>query len=70
MAVMAKKRVRAGYNVNVYLDSELGKVIDRFLREHRPKTDKTGLTEAALIKFLGDCGYWPPPPSSPATIED
>jgi hypothetical protein len=58
------KRVRKGYNVNVWIDSVLGAAAEHFLEQHEPRTDKTGLVEVALKKFLTDCGFYPPPPAS------
>jgi hypothetical protein len=59
-----RKRVRKGYNLQVWIDSLVGECAERFLREHEPRTDKTGLAEAALKKFLTEYGYWPPPPAN------
>lgn len=63
----APKRVRKGYHVNVYIDPVLGAAFDRFLAQHKPRTDKTGATELAFEKLLSEFGYWPssdPPPSA------
>ncbi len=55
------KRVRKGYNLNVWIDSELGRVVEAMLAGIEPATDKTALVELALRNLAKSQGYWPPP---------
>ena len=57
-----KARKKKNYHVQVDISDEVGAAFDRFLATHIPTTKKGAAIEAALLKYLGDLGYWPPPP--------
>ena len=68
MAVPRKQRPggkakpkRKGRNVNVWLNGPLGRALESALQTQRPRTDLTGMVEAALEEYLSKRGFWPLP---------
>ncbi len=55
-------RVRTGYNLNVWIDSELGESFEEALKRIEPRTSKTALLEMLLREHLRSKGFWPPAP--------
>jgi hypothetical protein len=55
------KRIRKGYNLNVWINPALGNVIDAYLATTRPRSDKTAVVEMALEEMFKAKGLWPPP---------
>jgi hypothetical protein len=55
------KRLHKGVNLNIWIDGRLAEAFERFIEEHRPRTDKTAAVEHALEKMLTELSYWPPP---------
>lgn len=45
-----------------HLPADLRAALERYIDDARPPTDKSKVMRVALEEFLGQQGYWPPPP--------
>jgi hypothetical protein len=48
-------------NLNVFIRPGTGQAIRAYLASTDPRVSKTSAVESALISFLEDKGFWPPP---------
>lgn len=70
MLVMAKKRQddsekpkphrAAKYILYARLPPALGDVLETYIRQTKPRPDKTAVVELALEEYLARVGFWPP----------
>lgn len=56
----AKKPVRSGKPLNVWIGVDLRDALDAFIESTDPKTNVTATIESALKKLLQEKGFWPP----------
>jgi hypothetical protein len=68
MPFMAKKKPPRGtgrtprYILYARIDVALGEVLDRYVRDTKPRPSATSVTELALQEYFERLGLWPPPP--------
>jgi hypothetical protein len=55
---------RSGENLNVWVQSQIARRLRAYLASTDPRVSKTSAVESALISFLEDKGFWPPPAGS------
>ncbi len=55
------KRKRIGRNVNVYIDTRIGKVLDKYVEDALPRTTVTAVIEKALLNLFQSEGKWSSP---------
>lgn len=60
----AKRNVRSGSPVNVYIDEDLRTAVDAFISAHNLKDEHPAslrsTVEASLRQYLKEKGFWPP----------
>ncbi len=53
-------RIRTGYNINAWVDAEIGRALEAYIAGTQPEPTKLSALEHVLRTGLQQLGKWPP----------